>query len=163
MRSSAARLLLSKGSKHEVGRQVCLCLQSLCNRQPPSPREMHPEWGDVQGLTLLLMVFLITAFLVGVICWYRKKYAKDLISRLLKVNPEERNSVVEIMKHPWLQDSQVIRRATALMNTQVKGRKRLVEEVDGDEIPDKRSRVGEAVSVFRTPQLGTRCIFNPPS
>ena len=54
MRSSAARLLLSKGSKHEVGRQVCLCLQSLCNRQPPSPREMHPEWGEVQGLTLLL-------------------------------------------------------------------------------------------------------------
>jgi len=89
--------------------------------------------------------------------------AKDLISRLLKVNPEERISAAEIMKHPWLQDSQVIRRATALMNTQVKGRKRLVEEVDGDELPDKRSRVGEAVSVFRTPQLGTGGIFNPPS
>ena len=95
--------------KHEVGRQVCLCLQSLCNRQPPSPREMHPECGEIQGLTLLLMVFLITAFLVGVICWYRKKYAKDLISRLLKVNHEERISAAEIMKHPWLQDSQVIR------------------------------------------------------
>ena len=50
--------------------------------------------------------------------------AKDLISRLPKVNPEERTSAAELMKHPWLQDSQVIRRATALMKTQVKGRKR---------------------------------------
>ena len=58
--------------------------------------------------------------------------AKDVISRLLKVNPEERISAAEIMKHSWLQDSQVIRRATALMNTQVKGRKMLVEEVAGD-------------------------------
>ena len=32
-----------------------------------------------------------------------------------------------------------------------------------DKIPDKGARVGEAVSVFRTPQLGTGGIFDPPS
>ena len=42
---------------------------------------------------------------------------KELISRLLKVNPEERISAEEIMNHSWLQDSQFIRWATALMNT----------------------------------------------
>ena len=94
--------------------------------------------------------------------------AKDLITKLLKVSPDERISAEEIMKHPWLQDSQVIRRANALMATQLRGRKRLVEEVDVEEvdvevIPDQRSRVGESVSVFRTPQLGTGGIFNPPS
>ena len=31
--------------------------------------------------------------------------------------------------------------------------------MDGDEIPDKRSRVGEAVSVFKTPQLGMGASF----
>ena len=46
------------------------------------------------------------------------------------------------------------------MKTQVKGR---VEEMDVDKIPDKWPRVGGAVSVFRTTQIGTRDIFNPLS
>ena len=46
-------------------------------------------------------------------------------------------SAEEIMKHPWLQDSQVIRRANALMDTHLRGRKRLVEEVNVEVIPDK--------------------------
>ena len=71
-------------------------------------------------------------------------------TKLLKVSPEERISVEEIMKHPWLQDSQVIRRANALMATQLRGSKRLVEELYVEVIPDKRARVGEPVSVFRT-------------
>ena len=69
--------------------------------------------------------------------------AKDL-------SPEERISAEEIMKHPWLQDSQVIRRANALMATQLRGSKRLVEELYVEVIPYKRARVGEPVSVFRT-------------
>ena len=45
----------------------------------------------------------------------------------------------------------------------LRGRKRLVEEVDVDMVPGKRSRVGEPVIVFRTPQLEAGGIFNPPS
>ena len=41
------------------------------------------------------------------------------------------------MKHPWLQDSQVIRRANALMVTQLRGSKRLVEEVDKEVIHEE--------------------------
>ena len=54
------------------------------------------------------------------------------------------------MKHPWLQDSPVIRRTNALMAAQLRGRRRLVEEVAVEVIPDKRSMVGAPVSVFRT-------------
>jgi len=79
--------------KHEVGRQVCLCLQSLCNRQPPSPREMHPEWGEAQGLTMLLLVLLIPAFLVGAVCWYRKKCAEKSLVRNCFVDAEHGDSV----------------------------------------------------------------------
>jgi serine/threonine protein kinase len=52
--------------------------------------------------------------------------AKDLITKLLKDSLEERISAEEIMKHPWLQDSQVIRRS-----------KRLVEEVDVEVIHEE--------------------------
>jgi hypothetical protein len=41
------------------------------------------------------------------------------------------------MKHPWLQDSQVIRLAKALMVTQLRGSKRLVEEVDVEVIHEE--------------------------
>ena len=60
----------------------------------------------------------------------------------------------------------MIRRANALMATQLRGKKRLVEEVEMEqEVPDKRSRMGESVSVslFKTPQLGVGGIFDPPS
>eukprot|EP00092_Neocalanus_flemingeri_P094274 GFUD01119867.1.p1 GENE.GFUD01119867.1~~GFUD01119867.1.p1 ORF type:complete len:515 (-),score=128.52 GFUD01119867.1:119-1663(-) len=89
--------------------------------------------------------------------------AKDLIARLLKVSPEERISAEEILLHPWLQDTQIVRRATALMATQLRGKKRLVEEIEAEPVPDKRSRVGESMSVFRTPQLGVGGIFDPPT
>jgi len=88
--------------------------------------------------------------------------AKDLITKLLKASPDERISAEDILKHPWLQDSQVIRRANVLMATQVKSKKRLVDEEEGDLIPDKRMKVSESVSVFRTPQIVTGGIFNPP-
>lgn len=35
--------------------------------------------------------------------------AKDLISKMLKVNPEERISLTEILNHPWMQTHQPIR------------------------------------------------------
>jgi len=88
--------------------------------------------------------------------------AKDLITKLLKASPDERISAEDILKHPWLQDSQVIRRANVLMATQVKSKKRLVDDEGGDLIPDKRMKVSESVSVFRTPQIVTGGIFNPP-
>merc|ERR1712106_402653 len=88
--------------------------------------------------------------------------AKDLITRLLKASPDERISADEILKHPWLQDSQIIRRANALMATQLRGKKRVVEEVEVEveDMPEKRSKVGESVSVFRTPQIASGGIFN---
>ena len=59
--------------------------------------------------------------------------AKDLIQKCLKVEPSERISAEEIVNHPWLQkDSAVIERARALMASQMKGKKRLLEEVSSD-------------------------------
>ena len=66
-------------------------------------------------------------------------YLKDRSSNMtkpLKISPEERISAEEIMKHPWLQESQVIRQANALMATQLRDRKRLTwrwswQEVQG--------------------------------
>jgi len=57
--------------------------------------------------------------------------AKDLIQKCLKVEPSERISAEEIMNHPWLtNDSDVIERARVLMSSQMKGKKRLLEECD---------------------------------
>ena len=56
----------------------------------------------------------------------------------------------------------MIRRANMLMATQVKSKKRLVEEDEVDTIPDKRMKVSESVSLFRTPQVVIGGIFNPP-
>jgi len=41
--------------------------------------------------------------------------AKDLVSSLLKVNPEERLSAQDILKHPWMKDDDVIAKAKAIM------------------------------------------------
>jgi len=48
------------------------------------------------------------------------------------------------------------------MATQLRGKKRVVEEVEVEDMPEKRSKVGESVSVFRTPQIASGGIFNPP-
>jgi hypothetical protein len=55
-------------------------------------------------------------------------YLKDRSSnrtKPFKIFPEERISAEEIMKHPWLQESQAIRQANAMMATQLRDRKRL--------------------------------------
>ena len=41
--------------------------------------------------------------------------AKDLIGCLLKVSPEERLLAEAILRHPWLQEPAMVRRAEALM------------------------------------------------
>jgi len=46
------------------------------------------------------------------------KEAKDLITKLLKVRPEERLSANEILEHPWLQDQDMRTEAHALMKEQ---------------------------------------------
>jgi len=63
--------------------------------------------------------------------------AKDLIQKCLKVEPSERISAAEIVNHPWLQkDSAVIERARALMASQIKGKKRLLEEDEFEDSTD---------------------------
>jgi serine/threonine-protein kinase Chk2 len=70
--------------------------------------------------------------------------AKDLIGCLLKASPEERLSADAILRHPWLQEPAMLRRAEALMDTQRRTRKRLLgEEEAGVPGGEKRRRVGE--------------------
>jgi len=101
--------------------------------------------------------------------------AKDLIRKLLRTNPEERLSAEEILRHPWLQDQAMIKKAECLMDTQRKSKKRVLgeEEAGGGE---KRARVGEvvaskagesrpssdapdcSVSVFKLPATGAQAV-----
>jgi len=101
--------------------------------------------------------------------------AKDLIRKLLRTNPEERLSAEEILRHPWLQDPAMIKKADCLMDTQRKSKKRVLgeEEAGGGE---KRARVGEvvaskagdsrpssdapdcSVSVFKLPATGVQAV-----
>jgi len=101
--------------------------------------------------------------------------AKDLIRKLLRTNPEERLSAEEILRHPWLQDQAMMKKADCLMDTQRKSKKRVLgeEEVGGGE---KRARVGEvvaskaddsrpssdapdcSVSVFKLPATGVQAV-----
>jgi len=101
--------------------------------------------------------------------------AKDLIRKLLRTNPEERLSAEEILRHPWLQDQAMIKKADCLMDTQRKSKKRVLgeEEAGGGE---KRARVGEvvaskagdsrpssdapdcSVSVFKLPATGVQAV-----
>ena len=41
--------------------------------------------------------------------------AKDLIRKLLTVNPQDRISLKDALQHPWFQDPKLIRRAQAKM------------------------------------------------
>jgi len=101
--------------------------------------------------------------------------AKDLIRKLLRTSPEERLSAEEILRHPWLQDQAMIKKAECLMDTQRKSKKRVLgeEEAGGGE---KRARVGEvvaskagesrpssdapdcSVSVFKLPATGAQAV-----
>ena len=56
----------------------------------------------------------------------------------------------------------MIMRAQALRATQLRGKKRLVEEVETDHESEKRLRVanGVSVSVIKSPQLGVGGVFN---
>jgi len=101
--------------------------------------------------------------------------AKDLIRKLLRTNPEERLSAEEILRHPWLQDQAMMKKADCLMDTQRKSKKRVLgeEEAGGGE---KRARVGEvvaskagdsrpssdapdcSVSVFKLPATGVQAV-----
>ena len=59
--------------------------------------------------------------------------AKDFIQRCQKVKPDKQISANEIMNHPWLQkNTTIIERARALITSQVKGRKILLEVEESD-------------------------------
>ena len=80
---------------------------------------------------------------------------KDLITKCLKVEPEERISAEEILNHPWLQDQAIIRRAKALMATQTRqGKKRVITEVDNTSTDSNDGAGGKRVrngGEFKTP------------
>ncbi|XP_073697312.1 serine/threonine-protein kinase Chk2 [Garra rufa] len=66
--------------------------------------------------------------------------AKDLIKKLLVVDPEKRLSVEEALAHPWLNDDEMKNTANQLMQLQtskVPSQKRKAEEGEGDP-PSKR-------------------------
>lgn len=77
--------------------------------------------------------------------------AKDLISRLLKVEPSERLSADQILSHPWLDDDLIREQAEALMAeqrrpspatlTMLNGNKRPATPMDLDHGVEKRHRV----------------------
>jgi len=77
------------------------------------------------------------------------KECKSLIDRCLKVDPSERISAIEILEHPWLQDKSIVKRAKDLMSSQLRGKKRLIEEVDSEgsfgPLADKK--------MFKSPRL----------
>jgi len=77
------------------------------------------------------------------------KECKNLIDRCLKVDPSERISAIEILEHPWLQDKSIVKRAKDLMSSQLRGKKRLIEEVDSEgsfgPLADKK--------MFKSPRL----------
>ena len=54
--------------KHEVGRLICLCQDTLCNNYLPSASDIVPEGNDVQaGIVGFLVVALL---LLGVVAFY---------------------------------------------------------------------------------------------
>jgi len=77
------------------------------------------------------------------------KDCKDLIDRCLKVNPSERISAAEILGHPWLQDKLIVKRAKDLMASQLRGKKRLIEDVESE------GSCGQEVDkkMFKSPRL----------
>lgn len=88
--------------------------------------------------------------------------AKDLVSNLLKVNPEQRLSAEEILKHPWMDDDAVIAKAEAVMQnksppvqsdvsavkiTKIEtGKKRGISETEGEK-NTKRPNKGVLVEI----------------
>jgi len=66
--------------------------------------------------------------------------AKDLIRHLLKICPNDRLSAEKILVHPWLQDPNIVREATALMNTKLKSKKRQMDE-DWNDIGTRKKRL----------------------
>jgi len=52
--------------KHEVGRLICLCLETNCNNYLPSVSDIVPEGNDVQaGIVGLLVVALVSLVVVA--------------------------------------------------------------------------------------------------
>ena len=50
----------------EVGRLMCLCLETLCNGFIPSPSDNSPEGGDLQGLMMIVLVLILIVMLIVV-------------------------------------------------------------------------------------------------
>ena len=61
--------------KNEVGRLMCLCLETLCNKFLPSASEITPEGGDLQGGVMVLLVLLL-GFMLTVVFYCLYKHMK---------------------------------------------------------------------------------------
>ena len=57
----------------------------------------------------------------------------------------------------------MVRRANSLMNSQIKGKKRVVEDTDVENVQMKKAKIGDTAIVFKTPELGSGGVFNPPT
>jgi len=73
--------------KNEIGKLICLCLDSVCNGFLPSTNgESSPVFGDLQGLTMTFLVLLLLVMLV-VVLWSLGKNIKRH-TRKAKVDEE---------------------------------------------------------------------------
>jgi len=62
--------------KNEIGKLICLCLDSVCNGFLPTANgESSPVFGDLQGLTMTFLVLLLLVMLV-VMLWSLGKNIK---------------------------------------------------------------------------------------
>jgi len=68
--------------------------------------------------------------------------AKDLIQKLLEVDPEERISSPQILQHCWLQDSEMMERARELVYN--KGRKRFAETSTDSNVVVKKKKTDDS-------------------
>jgi serine/threonine protein kinase len=59
--------------------------------------------------------------------------AKDLIRRLVTVNPDERYSIPQALAHPWLQDAAMRERVDSLL-CEVEERKKLLTDSQAIEL-----------------------------
>jgi len=88
--------------KNEVGRLICLCLESLCNGFLPSKTETSPEGGDLQALAMFFLVLVLLVMLVVAICSLQKLARKHTMKDRDDVEGGEDNTANSYMQRSEL-------------------------------------------------------------